>query len=75
MISTHTALFVFLICPLQGMLHYQSALLQSFTTLFYSLPMVLGVTEEKQTVHINLFEEYMEDSVSSLLCFDLGEQM
>lgn len=45
-----------------GMLHYQSALLQSFTTLFYSLPMVLGVTEEKQTVQINLFEEYMEDS-------------
>ena len=47
------------------MLHYQSALLQSLGTLFYSLPMVLGFTEEKQTVEINLFEDYMEDSVSS----------
>jgi len=45
-----------------GMLHYQSALLQSLGTLFYSLPMVLGFTEEKQTVEINLFEDYMEDS-------------
>ena len=47
------------------MLHYQSALLQSLGTLFYSLPMVLGFTEEKQTVEINLFEDYMEDSVSN----------
>ena len=46
------------------MLHYQSALLQSLGTVFYSLPMVLGFSEEKQMVQINLFEEYVEDSVS-----------
>ena len=46
------------------MLHYQSALLQSLATVFYSLPMVLGFAEEKQIVRINLFEEYVEDSVS-----------
>ena len=46
------------------MLHYQSALLQSLGTIFYSLPMVLGFSEEKQTVQINLIEEYVEDSVS-----------
>ncbi|KAJ7384657.1 Berardinelli-Seip congenital lipodystrophy 2 (seipin) [Desmophyllum pertusum] len=45
-----------------GMLHYQSALLQSLATVFYSLPMVLGFAEEKQIVRINLFEEYVEDS-------------
>ena len=46
------------------MLHYQSALLQSLATVFYSVPMVLGFAEEKQIVSINLFEEYVEDSVS-----------
>ena len=46
------------------MLHYQSALLQSLATVFYSVPMVLGFAEEKQIVRINLFEEYVEDSVS-----------
>ncbi|PFX30736.1 seipin-like isoform X1 [Stylophora pistillata] len=45
-----------------GMLHYKSALLQSLGTVFYSLPMVLGFTEEKQIVQINLLEEYVEDS-------------
>lgn len=45
-----------------GMLHYQSSLLQSLSTVFYSLPMVLGITEEKQTVEITLFEKYVEDS-------------
>jgi len=46
------------------MLHYQSALLQSLATVFYFVPMVLGFAEEKQIVIINLFEEYVEDSVS-----------
>ena len=46
------------------MLHYQSALLQSLATVFYSVPMLLGFAEEKQIVRINLFEEYVEDSVS-----------
>lgn len=49
------------------MLHYQSALRQSLGTIFYSLPMVLGLSEEKQTVQINLFEEYVEDSVSTII--------
>ncbi|XP_074630512.1 uncharacterized protein LOC141889202 [Acropora palmata] len=45
-----------------GMLHYQSSLLQSLNTVFYSLPMVLGISEEKQNVQITLFENYVEDS-------------
>ena len=48
----------------KGMLHYQSSLLQSLNTVFYSLPMVLGISEEKQNVQITLFENYVEDSVS-----------
>ena len=48
----------------KGMLHYQSSLLQSLNTVFYSLPMVLGISEEKQNVEITLFENYVEDSVS-----------
>ena len=49
------------------MLHYQSSLLQSLSTVFYFLPMVLGISEQKQMVQINLFEEYVEDSVSSIV--------
>ena len=54
------------------MLHYQSALLQSLATVFYSLPMLLGFAEEKQIVRINLFEEYVEDSVSVGTCTHLS---
>ena len=54
------------------MLHYQSALLQSLATVFYSVPMLLGFAEEKQIVRINLFEEYVEDSVSVGLCMSAG---
>lgn len=61
---------------MQGMLHYQSALLQSLATVFYSVPMLLGFAEEKQIVRINLFEEYVEDSVSVStgvhLCYSLN---
>lgn len=44
------------------MLHYESSLVRLFRTLFYSLPLTLGITEEKQKVEINFFDEYIDDS-------------
>ena len=49
---------------IQCMLHYKSALLQSLSVLFFSLPMVTGFWEEKQMVPVQLHESYVEDSVS-----------
>lgn len=68
-LSYHSNMFFYSLLE-QGMLHYKSALLQSLATVFYSLPMVLGFTEEKQIVQINLFEEYVEDSVCIWFCFE-----
>ena len=50
----------------QCMLHYKSGLLQSLSTLFFSLPMLTGFLEEKQIVPVQLHENYIEDSVSEI---------
>lgn len=41
-------------------LRYKSSLLQIFSTVFYSLPLVLGLTEEKQKQSIVMFDDYQE---------------
>ena len=46
------------------MLHYESNLVRLFRTVFYSLPLALGLTEEKQKVEMNFFDDYIDDSVS-----------
>ena len=46
------------------MLHYESSLVRLFRTIFYSLPLTLGITEEKQKVELNFFDDYIDDSVS-----------
>jgi hypothetical protein len=48
------------------MLHYESSLVRLFRTIFYSLPLTLGITEEKQKVQLNFFEDYIDDSVSAI---------
>ena len=42
------------------MLRHKSYLLQSINTLFYALPMVLGLMEEKQRHYINFYDRYTE---------------
>ena len=48
------------------MLHYESSLVRLFRTIFYSLPLTLGITEEKQKVELNFFDDYTDDSVGRL---------
>lgn len=50
----------------QCMLHYKSSLLKTITTMFFSLPLIMGLSEEKQNVQLKLFEDYLEDSVGKL---------
>jgi hypothetical protein len=50
--------------PFQCMLHYESNLVRLFRTIFYSLPLTLGISEEKQKVELNFFDDYIDDSVS-----------
>ena len=46
------------------MLHYKSRLLQWMSTLFYSLPLLLGLIEEKQHLSVLMMEDYYEPFVS-----------
>ena len=48
------------------MLHYESSLVRLFRTIFYSLPLTLGISEEKQKVELNFFDDYTDDSVGRL---------
>lgn len=50
-----------------AMLHYRSELLLSLKTLVFSPLFMLGPAEEKQGVTVELFQDYMEDAVSSHL--------
>ncbi|CAB4013566.1 seipin-like isoform X2 [Paramuricea clavata] len=43
-------------------LHYESSLVRLFRTIFYSLPLTIGITEEKQKVELNFFDDYIDDS-------------
>lgn len=57
------------------MLHYESSLVRVLRTIFYSLPLTLGIIEEKQKVELNFFDDYIDDSVSKMLyhcyCFHI----
>lgn len=46
-----------------AMLHYRSPLLETLMTLTMSPLMVLGQTEEKQSVIVELFSDFEEDQV------------
>jgi seipin len=41
-------------------LHYKSSLLHTFSTFFYALPLVLGLTEQRQSVTVTMIEDYQE---------------
>lgn len=47
-----------------AMLHYRSALLQFMHTVIYSPFYILGSSEEKQHISIELFAEYNENEVN-----------
>ena len=57
----------FLLYVLQAMFHYKSNLLKTLTTMFYFLPMIMGLSEEKQVVELRLFDDYLENSVGNLV--------
>jgi hypothetical protein len=42
------------------MLRYQSGLLFTLSTLFYSLPLLLGWTEQKQTIAMTVLQRFVE---------------
>ncbi|ETE56105.1 hypothetical protein L345_18185, partial [Ophiophagus hannah] len=44
------------------MLHYRSGLLQMLDTLAFSGLFLAGFTEQKQTVDVELYSDYKEDS-------------
>lgn len=46
-----------------SMLHYRSFILDLIYTVAYSPLMLIGTVEEKQTVNIELFEDYQEIEV------------
>ena len=48
------------------MLHYKSRLLQWMSTLFFSLPLVLGFVEEKQHLSVLMMEDYYEPFVGEV---------
>jgi hypothetical protein len=54
------------------MLHYESSLVRLFRTIFYSLPLTIGITEEKQKVELNFFDDYIDDSVSRMKLSEIG---
>lgn len=49
------------------MLRYRSPLFKIFYTLFFMPGLLAGSIEERQTLVIPLFENYVEDSVSIFL--------
>lgn len=52
-----------------AMLHYRSPLLETLTTLSLSPLLVLGQTEEKQSVTVELFSDFEEDQVRRFVTF------
>lgn len=48
-----------------AMLHYRSALLEFIYKIFFSPFFVLGTSEEKQQLHIELFTDYQEHEVNN----------
>ncbi|XP_031567158.1 seipin-like isoform X2 [Actinia tenebrosa] len=44
------------------MLHFRSAHLKVMYSVFMALPLIFGFTEEKQSVPVKLFENYVDDS-------------
>ncbi|XP_046848135.1 seipin-like [Xenia sp. Carnegie-2017] len=44
------------------MLPYESYLVKLFRTFFFSLPLTLGMTEEKQKIEMIFFDDYVDDS-------------
>lgn len=50
-----------------AMLHYKSALLDFIYKITFSPFFVFGSSEEKQRLHIELFSDYQEHEVSTLI--------
>ena len=48
------------------MLHYKSPLLQTLSTFFYSFPLLLGWSEQRQHLSVTMME-YQEPFVSAVL--------
>lgn len=48
----------------QAMLHYRSTLLRVLHTLAFAVFFLTGFAEQKQTLEVELYSEYREDSVS-----------
>lgn len=46
-----------------AMLHYRSPFVETLTTLTFSPLLVLGQTEEKQSITVELFSDFEEDQV------------
>ncbi|KAL6074253.1 Berardinelli-Seip congenital lipodystrophy 2 (seipin) [Balamuthia mandrillaris] len=46
------------------MLHYKTDLLRKLTTLFWSLPLVLGLTEEAQYFSFNIIENWVDNPIT-----------
>ena len=49
-----------------GLLRYRSFLLHQMTTLFFSPLLLSSAMEEKQTLKIVMFSDYIEDMVHSI---------
>ncbi|XP_003383840.2 PREDICTED: seipin-like isoform X1 [Amphimedon queenslandica] len=47
-----------------AVLHYKSSLLHTLSTAFFSFPLVLGLTEEKQTLSVVMFDNFQESHFS-----------
>ncbi|KAK3710546.1 hypothetical protein QZH41_009366, partial [Actinostola sp. cb2023] len=45
-----------------SMLHFRSGFLKAISTTFMSFPLMFGFSEEKQTVAVKMFENYVDDS-------------
>eukprot|EP00005_Dracoamoeba_jomungandri_P014205 CAMPEP_0174265456 /NCGR_PEP_ID=MMETSP0439-20130205/26578_1 /TAXON_ID=0 /ORGANISM="Stereomyxa ramosa, Strain Chinc5" /LENGTH=418 /DNA_ID=CAMNT_0015351917 /DNA_START=42 /DNA_END=1295 /DNA_ORIENTATION=- len=48
-----------------GIIHHKTPLLRYLTTLFWSLPLVLGISEEKQTLTIPVIEDWADLRISN----------
>lgn len=49
------------------MLHYRSQLMEIMHTIVFSPLLLFGRLEEKQQLHIELFADYQEDNVVSII--------
>ena len=60
-------------CSFQVMLHYKSALYQTLETLFRLPSLLLSTDEQKQTVTVEFFNNYVENPVQQPSVTDINE--